>query len=313
VRRGSDSVETVVWLGHLLLAVALGPLLTLSRGLLVPEAVWYGVAALYLAAPLLGYAWSMRGLRGEVPSDGPCERTGTVLGWHWFEFPGQGGDRWWTRDGALADQIRARRAPLPQRGLEVELRPGPSSRRALQLDRMLKNLIVVSTTMVTGFFTFVVWMAVSEGGLAEGGPESGLGGLVLTSMACAPFSLLPALLGLWIGYWSAFVGGLGLWRKVVVPARTASIRWTGPQLHTERGTVYVDEPGTTVALAHDLFGTALTVDDGQQRLVLRGTHALLAPLADALEARRAAQEPTDEAARRAGAWTRAVRARSLEP
>jgi len=306
VRRRSDSIEPVVWLGHLLLAVALGPLAALSDAVSLPSAVWYAVLLVYVVSPFLGYLWSMRGHGGGLRDDAPCERTGTVLGWHWFEFPTGDGARWWTRDDAVAAAIRACRVALPMQGMELDVKPSPSPRKDAQPLWMVKNLAVVSVSMTLGYFAMLVGAVLRDGGLSD------LGSVLGGGMFCLLLGLMPPLLFVWVGYLGTFMGAWALWHRALVPSETASIRWTGPQLRTERGTVYVDEPGTTVALTYDAFGTALAVDDGKERLVLRGPHALLAPLADALWARRAQGDDAGQDAAEAQAWTSAVRTRARE-
>ena len=98
----------------------------------------------------------------------------------------------------------------------------------------------------------------------------------------------------------------------MVPSRAGTLRWNGAPAPHRAGTVYLDEPGTKVELAYGRFGTALVVDDGSQRVALHGDHAMLAPLADALQERVDGADTTDEEVERAAAWTRRLRSRVAE-
>lgn len=301
-----ERVDVGLWAGHVALALALGPMFLLVDALPY-ELFWWGVVGLYVTAPFAGYRWLLRGRRGEPPELGPCQRTGTSGPWHWFEWAERPGQRWWTRDDALATSIRARRQDLPQQGVDLRLHPGPDPRAPLQLDRMVQNLTAVSGSMLLGFFSLIVWAAVS--GVGE---LKGVGEVLTASLVCMPFTLLPALIGVWVGYWGLFYALWSAWHRVVVPRRARVIRWTGPQLHSDQGTAYLDEPHVRVELSYGPFGTTLTVDDGQTTLPIHGDHATLAPLADRLQQRIERAETTEEEVDEARAFTQRVRARVPE-
>lgn len=301
-----EGVDVGLWGGHVALALALGPLFLLMDALPY-DLFWWGVVAVYVAAPFAGYRWMLRGSRGEPPELGACQRTGTSGSWHWFEWAERPGQRWWTRDDALAASIRARRQDLPQQGVDLRLYPGPDPRAPLQLDRMVKNLTAVSGSMLLGFFSLIVWAAVS--GVGE---LTGIGEVLTASLVCMPFTLLPALIGVWVGYWGLFFALWSTWHRFVVPRRARVIRWNGPQLHSDRGTAYLDEPHVRVELSYGRFGTTLTVDDGQTRLPIHGDHATLAPLADLLQQRVERAETTEEEVDEARAFTQKVRGRVPE-
>ncbi len=250
-----ERFDVGLWAGHVALALALGPLFLLMDTLPY-ELFWWGVVGVYVAAPFAGYRWMLRGIQGPPLEAGPCQRTGTAGSWHWFEWAERPGLRWWTKDDAIAAAIRERRQELPQQGVDLRLYPGPDPRAPFQLDRMVKNLTAVSGSMLLGFFSLIVWAAVSGVGTF-----AGIGEVLTASLVCLPVTLLPALIGVWVGYWGLFFALWSAWHRFVVPRRARVIRWNGPQVHSDQHTAYLDEPQVRVERRAVVRSTVRQGDD----------------------------------------------------
>ncbi len=242
-----------------------------------------------LLAPVLGCAYAVRGEQLPIPKREPCSRSGSVAGWHWFEFPSQPAHRRWLWDDATAKAIRDR-APKAPDASDQRLHIRSTS------DRTRRHVWAAWVNLVSILLAVLLVLALPVALSLLGSAETTLSDVAKTSACVLAYT---TLLGIPIVLlqWLPTTVGLRLWQGIGAARTTHSIELSGTVLWADGRSFYLTEDVVS-ELHHDPFGAVLDLSAANDAITLRGDHAPLHWLHEHVASKRArtgTREPSETA------------------
>jgi hypothetical protein len=224
---------------------------------------WWPVLGLHVLATTATYAVQ---LDQDVPwPDEPSSASGSVFGWHWFEFPSLPGRRLWTADAGHAAAVRARPAD-PDAMVQTD-------RPAQQLQAIRRTAIAVGFGVAAATVTTVVWDALVQT------PDLPVHEALFVGLVVSAGTVLAHLSVSLIVFFTIWL----VWNFIARP-RDDRFAIENGVLATSRGQVPLRTHDRTTSLSWGPYGARLAVCGGGKRLVLNGPHANLSRLARQIEA-----------------------------